>query len=50
MREDRDDGQDQGERQDTSEDYVAPTLTDLGSFQELTKFGGSVNPDLEGSS
>ncbi|MEA2423216.1 MAG: hypothetical protein QOF55_2315 [Thermoleophilaceae bacterium] len=38
------------EATDASGDYVAPTLTDLGSFQELTQTGLSGNVDVEGLS
>jgi hypothetical protein len=31
-------------------DYVAPALTDLGSFAELTQFTTGPNPDSEGTS
>jgi hypothetical protein len=32
------------------EDYVAPALTDLGAFEEITKLGSGGQPDAEGSS
>ena len=32
------------------EDYVAPTLTDLGSFEELTRFNPGPLGDSEGTS
>ena len=38
------------EVQEPREDYVAPTLTDLGSFAELTRLSTGPNPDLEGTS
>jgi hypothetical protein len=47
---DRDDQQDSAEAKDSREDYVAPTLTDLGSFQELTQLGVAGVVDVEGSS
>ena len=50
MPEDRADTQDAAETQDPREDYVAPTLTDLGSFEELTKFNPTGATDSEGSS
>jgi hypothetical protein len=48
MREDHVDTQQ--DAQDAREDYVAPTLTDLGSFQELTQINGSSVVDAEGQS
>ena len=50
MREDRGDTQDAAEDQDAREDYVVPTLTDLGSFEELTQLSTGPNPDSEGTS
>ena len=39
MREDHADTQDP--RETTPEDYEAPTVTDLGSFEDLTRFNPS---------
>jgi hypothetical protein len=50
MREDHGETQDSAEVQDPQEDYLAPALTDLGSFQELTQIGGSSVVDAEGQS
>jgi hypothetical protein len=50
MREHRDDMQGAAEDQDAREDYLVPTLTDLGSFEELTRNAVGPNPDAEGSS
>ena len=50
MSEDRLDTQAPADVQESSKDYVAPTLTDLGSFEELTGFGPSTNVDAEGGS
>ena len=50
MSEEQRDGQDPAEAQDPREDYEAPALTDLGSFQELTQFGAATNVDAEGAS
>jgi hypothetical protein len=49
MNEDQTDAPDEAE--DNGPDYVAPALTDLGSFEDLTRFnpvGGA--PDTEGFS
>jgi hypothetical protein len=35
---------------DAREDYSAPKLTDLGTFEELTQFTTGPNPDSEGTS
>jgi hypothetical protein len=50
MSDDRHDAQEAAEAQDRREEYVAPALTDLGSFQELTQFGGAQTIDAEGQS
>jgi hypothetical protein len=50
MSEDHRDTHDPADTQDPREDYVVPTLTDLGSFQELTRFGGTGASDIEGQS
>lgn len=50
MSEDQRDTQDPADAQDSREDYHAPALTDLGSFQELTQLGSSGAIDAEGSS
>jgi hypothetical protein len=50
MSEDRGDAQEQGDVQDAREDYVAPALTDLGSFEELTQFNPGSTGDTEGTS
>jgi hypothetical protein len=50
LSEDHGDAQQQAEAEDSREDYHAPALTDLGSFQELTQIGGSGAVDAEGSS
>jgi hypothetical protein len=51
MSEDRLEGApDQAERQEPREDYVAPALNDLGSFEELTQFNPTGATDSEGSS
>jgi hypothetical protein len=50
MSEDRVDTEDPAGAEDAHEDYVAPTLTDLGSFEELTQFNVGNLPDGEGSS
>jgi hypothetical protein len=50
MHKDHDAAQDRTEAQDSREDYVAPALSDLGSFAELTQFGTGGNADLEGAS
>jgi hypothetical protein len=42
--------QDPADAQDPSEDYVAPALTDLGSFDELTQFNTGGGPDAEATS
>ena len=42
--------QDATEAQDASEDYVAPKLTELGSFEELTGLSSGPNLDAEGLS
>lgn len=50
MREDHDETQVPDDIQDSREDYVAPTLTDLGSFQELTQINPGVGAEIEGTS
>jgi hypothetical protein len=50
MSEDHGHRQNLADAQGSPEDYVAPTLTDLGSFQELTKLGGMDFIDAEGQS
>jgi hypothetical protein len=50
MSEDRGETEDQGDARDPREDYIAPALTDLGSFEELTKLTPGVAPDSEGAS
>ncbi len=50
MSEDRSDPQDPAEHESAVTEYVAPALTDLGSFAELTEFGGQTNNDFEGTS
>jgi hypothetical protein len=50
MSEDRGDTQDPAEAEDAREDYVAPKLTDLGSFKELTQLGTGTVIDAEGMS
>jgi hypothetical protein len=35
---------------DPREDYAAPTLSELGSFEELTQLGGTGSVDAEGKS
>jgi hypothetical protein len=45
------DRQDATDAQDSSEEYTAPKLTDLGSFEELTRLTAvGPNPDAEGLS
>lgn len=41
MHEDNGDRQEQVGAEEPREDYVAPALTDLGTFQELTEFNPS---------
>jgi hypothetical protein len=41
---------DRTEAEDVRDDYVAPALTDLGSFEELTQFNPGLGGDGEGSS
>jgi hypothetical protein len=50
MSEDHADAQDPAPAQDAREDYMAPALTDLGSFQDLTQLQASGTPDAEGAS
>jgi hypothetical protein len=50
MSEDRGDMQDRAEAQDPGEEYAAPALTDLGSFEELTRFNPGGGTDAEGTS
>jgi hypothetical protein len=50
MSEEKLEKQDATEAQEASEDYVAPKLTELGSFEELTGLGAGANPDAEGTS
>jgi hypothetical protein len=50
MSEDRSQTQNPAEAHDSPEDYVAPALTDLGSFQDLTQFNPGGATDTEGSS
>lgn len=50
MSEDRSQRQDPAEGHDSPEEYVAPALTDLGSFEELTQFNPGGLTDTEGSS
>ena len=50
MSEDRVDPQTPTEAQAPAEDYVAPAVTDLGSYVELTQFNPTGATDLEGSS
>jgi hypothetical protein len=50
MRDDHGETQDPVEAQDTREDYAVPSLTDLGSFEELTRLSTGPNPDTEGTS
>ena len=38
------------EPQDARAEWVAPALTDLGSFAELTKLSTGASPDVEGTS
>jgi hypothetical protein len=42
--------QEPDEAQDAPEQYLAPALIDLGSFEELTRFGGNTAVDSEGQS
>jgi hypothetical protein len=50
MREDQTDTQDAGAVQESPQDYVAPALTDLGSFEDLTQLGSGDVQDSEGAS
>ena len=50
MREEIGEPQDPVGTEDTREDYVAPTLTYLGSFEDLTQLSTGPNPDAEGTS
>jgi hypothetical protein len=50
MREEKLDRQDATDAQNAPDDYVAPKLTDIGSFEELTQFGGGGAVDAEGMS
>lgn len=50
MNQDERDTQDTAEEQDARDEYAAPTLERLGSFEELTRFGGATHLDTEGSS
>jgi hypothetical protein len=50
MSEDHRDEQDPADAEATHEAYVAPKMTDLGSFEELTQFSTSGNVDSEGLS
>lgn len=50
MNQDERDVQDVVEEQDARDEYVAPTLEPLGSFEELTRFGGGTHVDSEGAS
>jgi hypothetical protein len=50
MNEDHGDAQDRADGQDVPEEYVAPKLTDLGSFEELTRFNPGLSGDTEGTS
>ena len=50
MNEEHGDTQDRADAQGAPEDYVAPTLTDLGSFEELTRNGPLGVVDAEGQS
>jgi hypothetical protein len=47
MSEDRGDTQDPAEDEDARQDYVAPKVTDLGSFEKLTKNGFAAGADTE---
>jgi hypothetical protein len=47
---DQADTQDAAAVQDPPQDYVAPALTDLGSFQDLTEQSPGTGNDVEGSS
>jgi hypothetical protein len=50
MSEDRGETQDTTDAEDARENYVAPKLTDLGSFKELTQLGTGTVIDFEGMS
>jgi hypothetical protein len=50
MREEHGETEDSAEVQAPQEDYVAPALTDLGSFHELTQLGSTGVVDVEGQS
>jgi hypothetical protein len=50
MHEDHRDTQDATEIKDSHDEYVAPKLNDLGSFEELTQLSTGPNPDSEGTS
>ena len=50
MIEDGSETQDQADSLDSGEDYAAPALTDLGSFQELTQISAGSGIDNEGAS
>lgn len=41
---------DRTEAEDVRDDYAAPALTDLGSFEELTRLNPGMAGDLEGTS
>jgi hypothetical protein len=46
----REEQRDAADAEDSGEDYVAPSLTDLGSFDELTQDGVGTGGDVEGGS
>jgi hypothetical protein len=50
MSEDQPSAQVQADVVEPSEDYVAPALTDLGSFKDLTQLGSGQVVDAEGMS
>jgi hypothetical protein len=50
MDEDHSGMQEPVEARDAPEQYVAPTLTDVGSFEELTRNSTSGSVDFEGQS